>query len=185
MAQDLFLTRHGSCRIPQSGERESLRLYLKFADRLLAGFDKWRDIDRFYYIPVALDMTYSCSGYATAMAFPPYFIGTILRNSLEHPELFSAECKCGHRAYGYSYNGSPPSGRVDISHACPCCGARMQTEELGWKVRSEALRGCQEAEKTRLEGTRQSQPGFEPADIRELLKFIGVSDEELILPTEK
>lgn len=185
MAQNLFATQYGFNRVPQGEERVTLRLYLKYADRLLATFEEWKDIDRFYYIPVSLNMAFFCAGGGTAMALPPYFIGTILRNSMENPELFGTKCKCGHQAYGYSYNGSPWSGRVDMSHGCPHCGAHVDTTQSGWKVRSKVLRESQKAEGGRIAKIRLLHPRFEPATIQELLRFIGLTDDELVLPPEE
>lgn len=39
-------------------------------------------------IPDKLDMTYLCGGGTFAIAYPPYFIGTVIQNSMEHTELF-------------------------------------------------------------------------------------------------
>lgn len=185
MTQDLFSTPYGINCVSQDEERQTLRLYLKYANKLLEHFDEWKDIDRFYYISVGLNMAYFYPGGATAIAFPPYFVGTILRNSLEHPELFSTECRCGHRAYSYAYNGSPLSGRVDMSHACPHCGAHVETVESGWKVRADALRKSRKSERMRIAKIRLLHPRFKPASLQELLRFIGLSDKELALPPEE
>lgn len=185
MAQDLFSTREGFNRVPQGEERVALRLYLKYADRLLGHFDEWKDFDRFYFIPIGLNMAFFCPGGATAIAFPPYFVGTILRNSLEYPELFAASCMCGHQAYAYAYNGSPWSGRVDLSCACPHCGKHIEAIVSGWKSKSEVLKESQKAERWRIARIRLLHPHFEPAGIQELLRFIGLTDEELVLPPEE
>ena len=184
MSQELFkLSTSFNC-VPQGDERIALRLYYKHAATLLQHFDEWKDINRFYFIPLKLNMAYFCAGGAAAVAFPPYFIGTILRNSLEHPELFGTRCKCGSEAYGYAFNGSPLSGRFDISHACPCCGAHMDTTETGWRIRSKALRSTQEEDLKRGRRLSLLHPRFEPATIQELLHFCGLKDEDLILPPE-
>ena len=185
MSQDFFKTRSSINAVPRGEERTALRLYLKHADTLLRRYDEWKDVDRFYFIPVRLNMAYFCAGGATAVAFPPYFIGTILRNSLEHPDLFSAPCDCGQTAYAYAYNGSPLSGRFDLSCACPRCGTHKGITRRGWWVRSKALRGSQESEALRIAKIRLLRPRFEPATIQELLRFLGVPEEELILPPEE
>lgn len=185
MSQDLFKLGHGFNCVPQGDERTALRLYYKHAATLLREFDRWKDIERFYYIPIKLNMAYFCAGWAAAVAFPPYFIGTILRNSIEHPDLFGTQCECGHKAYGYSYNGSPLSGRFDISHACPCCGLVTRTTKSGWRIRSEALKATQAEDLKR--GCRMQfwHRRFEPATIQELLRYLGVPEEELVaLPEE-
>ena len=165
MSQDFFKTRSSVNAVPRGEERTALRLYLKHADTLLRRYDEWKDVDRFYFIPVRLNMAYFCAGGATAVAFPPYFIGTILRNSLEHPDLFSAPCDCGQTAYAYAYNGSPLSGRFDLSCACPRCGAHKGITRRGWWVRSKALRATQESEALRIAKIRLLHPRFEPATI--------------------
>ena len=185
MLQNLFTSSHGFDPVPRGEERTALRLYLKYADKLLQRFDEWKGIDRFYFIPIKLNMAFFCIGGATAIAYPPYFIGTILRNSLEHPDLFGTKCQCGQQAYGYSYNGSPLSGRVDISSACPHCGTHIDTMESGWKVRSNTLKESQKKERWRIAKIRLLHPRFQPATIQELLKFIGLSDEGLALPPEE
>jgi len=184
MSQELFkLSTSFNC-VPQGDERIALRLYYKHAATLLREFDRWKGIDRFYFIPLKLNMAYFCAGWAAAVAFPPYFIGTILRNSFEHPELFGTQCECGNQAYGYSYNGSPLSGRFDISHACPCCGLVSRTTESGWRIRSEALKAMQDEDLKRGRWMQFWHPGFEPATIQELLRFLNVPEEELMLPPE-
>ena len=185
MSQDLFKLGHDFNCLPQGDERIALRLYFKHAATLLREFNQWKDIDRFYYIPIKLNMAYFCVGWAAAVAFPPYFIGTILRNSIEHPDLFSTQCECGHQAYGYSYNGSPLSGRFDISHACPCCGQVTRTTESGWRIRSEVLKATQEEDMKRGRQMQFWHPGFEPATIQELLRYLNVPEEELVLPPEE
>lgn len=185
MSQELFkLSTSFNC-VPQGDERFALRLYYKYAATLLRNFEEWKDIDRFYFIPLKLNMAYFCAGGGTAVAFPPYFVGTILRNSLEHPDLFSVGCTCGHRAFAYAYNGSPLSGRFDLSCVCPKCGAGISSIESGWRVRSNALRATQEEDLKRGRRMALLHPRFYPATIQELLRFCGVSDEEMVLPPEE
>lgn len=184
MSQDLFKLDHGFNCVPQGDERITLRLYFKHATTLLREFDRWKDIDRFYFIPIKLNMAYFCAGWA-AVAFPPYFIGTILRNSIVHPDLFGTQCECGRQAYGYSYNGSPLSGRFDISHVCPSCGLVTRTTESGWRNRSEALKATQKDDLKRGRRMKFWHPGFEPATIQELLRYLNVPEEEMLLPPEE
>jgi len=186
MAQDFFSAPSAGFGGPQGEDCETLRLYLKYADRLLAGFGEWKNIDRFYFIPVGLDMSYALPGGAFSIAPPPYFIGTVLRNSLINAELFGSECECGDRSYAYAYNGSPLSGRVDMSCACPHCGAhRTIVRTSAWGECSDALLKSQEEDETlRLSAIRAQNPHFEPSDIRELLRCIGLRDEDLILPQD-
>ena len=184
MAKDFIPTPGGSVKAPQA---EEVTLYREHAAELLASFSQWRDIDRFYFIPLPLDMSYHVAGMVTHIAPPPYHLGTLLRCSLEHPELFSAECGCSGRAYAWSYNGSPLSGRFIMSVACPQCGALGRAEVSGWRVRSEVLCAAQMEDRLRLEkalavadgacagsgSASGSGSGFEPASLRELLEYIG------------
>jgi len=185
MSQGLFkLSTSFNC-VPRGDERIVLRLFYKHAATLLQHFEEWKDIDRFYFIHLKLNMAYFCAGGATAVANPPYFVGTILRNSLEHPERFGAKCKCGHQAYAYTYNGSPLSGQFDLSCACSHCGAITRVTESGWKIRSEILRTTQKEDLKRGRRMALLHPGFKPASIQELLRFCGVADEEMTLPPEE
>ena len=50
-------------------------------------FDDWKAIDRFYFIPLKLNMTYSIGGHFISMADGTIYLGTFVRNTLEHPDL--------------------------------------------------------------------------------------------------
>ena len=158
------------------------KLYCRHAATLIRHFDEWRDDPRYYFIELRLDMTYYCAGLAARVADPPYHLGTVVRNSLENPELFSCECPSGHRAYAYAYNGSPLSGRFDLGMACPECGWNAWVSRSGWKVRSEALRATQAEVAGRLQMVRSLHPAFRATDLRDLLRSLGVPEEELVLP---
>ena len=45
-------------------------LFYQNSPEIYARFDEWKDIDRFYYIPLYLEMTYSC-GWVAEMAPDP------------------------------------------------------------------------------------------------------------------
>ena len=158
------------------------KLYCRHAATLIRHFDEWRDDPRYYFIELRLDMTYYCAGLAARIADPPYHLGTIVRNSLENPELFSCGCPSGHRAYAYAYNGSPLSGRFDLGMACPECGWNAWVSRSGWRVRSEALRATQAEDAERLKDVKLLHPDFRVADLRDLLRSLGVPEEELVLP---
>ena len=157
------------------------KLYGRHAATLIRHFDEWKDDPGYYFIELRLDMTYVCSAFVARVANPPYHLGTIIRNSLENPQLFSCECPSGHRAYAYSYSGSPLSGRFDIGMACPECGWNDWVTRSGWKVRSEALRTMQAEDAERLK-TVKSRIDFRVADLLDLLRSLGVPEDELILP---
>ena len=157
------------------------KLFCRHAATLIRRFDEWRDDPRYYFIELRLDMTYYCAGLAARVADPPYHLGTVIRNSLENPELFSCGCPSGHRAYAYAYNGSPLSGRFDLGMACPECGWNAWVSRSGWRVRSEALRAVQAEDTERLNAVNLLLPDFRAADLRDLLRSLGVPEDELVL----
>ena len=133
-------------------------------------FDDWKNIDRFYFIPLRLDMTYYIGGLSLCMADGPVHLCTFIRNSLEHPDLFSFKCpKCGKTLYPYGYNGSPLSGRVDLQSTCDCGwgGCEMVS---GWRPRSVALKATQKSDSWRHRLFKLK--GGRPATIRELLDWL-------------
>lgn len=159
------------------------KLYSRHASTLVAYYDEWKDVDEFYFIELRLDMAYVSTGFIARIANPPYFLGTIVRNSLLYPNLFGSECPDGHQAIAYTYSGSPLSGRVSQAMACPICGWNAWTERRGWHDRSKALKATQAEDKLRYFSTLESNPDFKAADLRDLLRSLGVPEEELILPT--
>ena len=71
-------------------------LFFRYTNVLCRLFDKWKDNDSFYFIPLKLDMSYHIGGHTISMAEGPIFLGTFIRNTLEHEELFSIKCpRCG------------------------------------------------------------------------------------------
>ncbi len=90
MSHDLFKKNRKITRTSSGEDKIAVNLFFKHASILLSRYEQWKDIDRLYFIPMELDMAYFCCGGTFAVAYPPYFIGTVIRNSLEHPELFGA-----------------------------------------------------------------------------------------------
>ena len=76
------------------------KLYGRHAATLIRHFYEWKENPEYYFIELKLDMTYFCAAFSARVADPPYHLGTILRNSLKNPGLFSCECPDGHRASG-------------------------------------------------------------------------------------
>ena len=158
-------------------------LFERHAAALFRHYDQWKDIPQCYFIKLHLNLGYyNTSGLAMWMARPPYWLGTIVRNSIEHPDLFGAWCSCGHQAYAFRYAGSPLSGRVSLQVACPGCGWTGSVGARGWKVRSDVLQTTQSEDKRFLKLLEEERGDFNVADIRELLRFIGVPESELALP---
>lgn len=184
MKQKNPVTQVGELR-PQDALRRTTRLYITHAATLIQSFDNWKDNPRYYYIELGLDMAYCIGGLVARIADPPYYLGSIVRNSLQNPELFSFSCpECGKKIYSHSYNGSPLSGRFDLSGVCPSCGWRGYDMQSGWKVRSEALRAVQKTDMRRLRRVRFWNLGFKSASIEELLQELGIPKEEIVLPPD-
>jgi len=95
---------------------ENTTLFVRHANEIYARFNDWKSIDRFYFIPLELDMTYSIDGHRISMADGQLYLGTFVRTVLEHPELFQFKCPtCGKTVLPYRFCGSPLSGRVDVT----------------------------------------------------------------------
>lgn len=126
-------------RMPSQEQLLDTQLFYRNAPEIFARFDEWKDNDRFYFIPLYLQMTYSC-GWVAEMASDPVWLGSFVRCTLEHPELFQYKCpECGKTVYPYRYAGSPLSGRVDLEGRCDC-GWKGFEEVSGWRNRATALR---------------------------------------------
>ena len=158
------------------------KLYFRHASTLIAHYDDWKGKDEFFFIELRLDMAYVSTGFIARIANPPYFLGTIVRNSLLHPDLFSSNCPNGHQAFAYTYSGSPLSGRVSQAMACPICGWNAWTERRGWHDRSRALKGTQAKDLERYRILKETNPDFKSADLRDLLRSLAVPEENLVLP---
>ena len=182
--QQKCVTREVIC--PADPIKEETRLYLHHADKILAAFNSFKDKDRFYFVEISFDMTYHGPGFAVRMADPPYYLGTILRTSVENPDLFSGRCpRCGRILYSHAFNGSPISGRVHLSCKCPDCSWSGSLPVSGWKKCSDSLRRAQAEDKKRLTWTRILHPFFKPATLDGLLDYIGISKTERSLPAEQ
>ena len=159
---------------PQDARDAATDLYFANAAAIISSFNSWKEDDRFYFIALDLDLSYHLGTHVVLMAEPPYHLGTIVRCSLEHPELFSFLCPtCGERVYAYTLNGSPQSGRVDLSGECPRCGWRGGVSVSGWRSRSIVLRETQREDSQRLSEAMGGPGGFTTASIEELLAEIG------------
>ena len=124
---------------PSQEQLLDTKLFYQNAPEIYARFDEWKDVDRFYYIPLYLEMTYSC-GWVAEMAPDPVWLGSFVRCTLEHPELFQYCCPgCGKVVHPYRYVGSPLSGVVHLEGRCEC-GWHGVEEVSGWRVRATALR---------------------------------------------
>ena len=146
--------------------------FFRNANEIYARYDDWKDNDKFYFIPLKLDMSYHINGMQICMADGPVYLGSFIRNTFEHKDLFTAPCpKCGHTIYPYGYNGSPLSGRVDLEATCSC-GWEDFVIVKGWRIRSEALKTTQKEDKGRLLRARLFHPGFKVETIQSLVEYL-------------
>jgi hypothetical protein len=127
---------------PTEEQRLLTKQFYQNSVEIYARFDDWKDIDKFYFIPLYLEMTYSC-GWVAEIAPDPVWLGSFVRCSLEHPDLFQYNCPdCGRPIHPYRYVGSPLS---------------------------EALRAQIAADKGRYLKYKLLHPRAEPGSIEELL----------------
>lgn len=146
-------------------------LFFRNARVIYRRFDDWKAIDRFYFIPLKLNMTYNIGGHSISMADGQVYLGTFIRNTLEHPELFSFKCpKCEETLYPYGYNGSPLSGRVDLQSTCACGWGGYEIVS-GWRLRSDALKATQKSDSWRHRLFKHK--GCHSATVKELLDWLG------------
>ena len=91
-------------------------------------------------------MTYCIGGHSISMSDGTVYLGTFIRNTIEHPDLFSFKCPhCGETLYPYGYNGSPLSCQVDLQAICDCGWSGFEMVS-GWRIRSEALKAAQHSD---------------------------------------
>lgn len=67
--------------------------FFRNANELYRRFNDWKSVDRFYFIPLKLNMTYCIGGHSISMADDPVYLGTFIRNTVEHPDLFVFSCR--------------------------------------------------------------------------------------------
>jgi len=147
--------------------------FFRNSNEIYRRFDDWKGIDKFYFIPLKLEMTYGIGGHSISMAEGPLYLGTFISNTLQHPDLFTEPCpQCGHQLMPYGYNGSPLSGRVDLEATCPECGWNSYVSVSGWRIRSEALKASQKADRLRLMKARLLKPKFKASTVEDLLAFL-------------
>jgi len=139
----------------QGGERPTAeqlldtKLFYQHSAEIYARFDEWKDNDKFYFIPLFMQMTYSCAGWVAEMAPDPVWLGSFVRCTLEHPDLFQYLCPiCGKIVLPHRYCGSPLSGRVDLEGRC-VCGWKGIVSVPGLRLRAITLRDQLERDSAR------------------------------------
>ncbi len=154
---------------PSEEQLRLTKLFYRNAGEIYARFDEWKDIDKFYFIPLYMEMTYSC-GWVAEIAPDPVWLGSFVRCTLEHPELFQFKCpKCGKTVYPYRYVGSPLSGRVDLEGRCDCGWEGFEMVS-GWRQRAIALRDQVARDKYRHSRFKLLHPGFEALTAEDLIE---------------
>ena len=158
--------------VPSDSQLSDTRLFYQNSGEIYARFGEWKDNDEFYFIPLFMRMTYSIGGTGIEFAPDPVWLGSFVKTSLSHPEIFSFNCpKCGRVLYPYRYCGSPLSGRVDLEGECPC-GWKGFVMESGWFIRGEALRETLRADQPRNVKAKLLHLGFKPFSVQKLLEFL-------------
>jgi hypothetical protein len=156
---------------PTEEQRLLTKLFYINANEIYARFDDWKDDDRFYFIPLYMEMTY-CMGWVAEIAPDPVWLGSFIRCNLEHPELFQVTCpKCKKTLYPYRYVGSPLSGRVDLEYECQC-GKKGYEMVSGWRIRAIALRDQLESDKARRFKFKMLHPESKPATFEGFLAWL-------------
>ena len=143
---------------PSDEQLLDTKLFYLNAGELYRRFDDWKDNDQFYFIPLYMEMTYSCAGIVAEIAPDPVWLGSFITCILEHPNMFQYNCpKCGKVVYPFRYVGSPLSGTVHLEGRCEC-GWRGVKEVSGWRIRAIALRDQIASDKLRYRKFRLLHP---------------------------
>ena len=170
MDKNIFIRK--SALRPTEEQRLLTQPFYRNANTIYQYFDDWKDIDRFYFIPLYMEMTYSVAGITAELAPDPVWLGSFVQTIRNHPDLFQFQCPdCGNTVLPYRFVGSPLSGRVDLEGYCACGWKGYQTVS-GWFKRGEALREQLTADKRRHNKYKLLHLNTEPATIEELLDTI-------------
>ena len=157
---------------PTAEQLLDTKLFYQNSVEIYAHYDQWKDDDRFYFIPLYMQMTYSCAGWVAEMAPDPVWLGSFIRCTLDHPDLFHYRCpECGQVVHPYRYVGSPLSGVVHLEGRCEC-GWHGVEEVTGWRVRATALRDQQASDKLRCKMYKLFKRPDKAASIETLLLFL-------------
>lgn len=154
---------------PSPELRLQTKPFYQHANEIYAHFEDWKDNDRFYFIPLYLEMTYCVGGVPCELAPDPVWLGSFVRCTLDHQDLFQYKCpKCGKTVLPFRYVGSPLSGRVDLEGYCDC-GWRGYEIVSGWFKRGETLREQIAADRLKHAKYMLLHPGASPSTVNELL----------------
>ena len=160
---------------PDAGLLSDTKLFYRNAAEICARFDEWKGVDSLYFIPLYMEMTYSM-GWVAEMAPDPVWLGSFVRCTLDHPDLFQYKCpECGKTVFPFRYVGSPLSGIVHLEGRCEC-GWKGHEEVSGWRDRATTLRDQIVSDTARKQRFRIIHPGSRPASINELVKYLGLAE---------
>ena len=166
-----FFKLQGAVR-PAPEQLLDTKLFYQNANEIYAGFNDWKDNDRFYFTPLYMQMTYSCAGWVAEMAPDPVWLGSFVSAVCNHPELFQFKCpECGKTVFPDRTVGSPLSGRVDLEGRCSC-GWHGDESVSGWKVRATALRDQLAKDSFRHGKYKLLHPTSKPATVKELIDWL-------------
>ena len=163
--------KQGCARLTVEQLLDTKLFYQNSAD-IYAYYHQWKDDDRFYFIPLHMQMTYSCAGWVAEIAPDPVWLGSFVRCSLEHPNLFQYKCpECGKVVYPYRYAGSPLSGVVNLESRCECGGHSVE-EVSGWRLRAKTLRDQINKDKSRYRKYKIFNLGTNAVSVDVLVKSL-------------
>ena len=166
-----FFKLQGAVR-PAPEQLLDTKLFYQNAIEIYARFEDWKDIDRFYFTQLYMQMTYSCAGWVAEMAPDPVWLGSFVSAVRNNPELFHFMCpNCGKSVFPYRTVGSPLSGRVDLEGRCTC-GWHGDESVSGWKVRATALRDQLGKDSFRHGKYKLLHPAANPATMQELIDWL-------------
>jgi len=169
-----FFKQQGAVR-PTEEQLLDTKLFYQNAVEIYARFEDWKDNDRFYFIPLYMQMTYSCAGWVAEMAPDPVWLGSFVCAVRNHPELFQFKCpKCSKTVFPHRSVGSPLSGRVELEGLCEC-GWYGDESVSGWRQRAIALRDQLSSDKLRFRKYRLLHPNAQPATVAELLSALNMA----------
>lgn len=155
---------------PSEEQRLRTKVFYQNTGEIYARYNDWKDIDKFYFIPLYLEMTYSC-GWVAEIAPDPVWLGSFVRCTLEHPELFQYRCPdCGKVVHPYRYVGSPLSGVVHLEGRCEC-GWHGIEEASGWRFRAIVLRDQMASDKARYRKYKLFHPKAHFSTIEGLVEW--------------
>ena len=169
----------------QGGERPTAeqlldtKLFYQHSAEIYARYDEWKDNDRFYFIPLYMQMTYGCAGWVAEISPDPVWLGSFVRCTLEHPKLFQYKCpNCGKVVFPHRYCGSPLSGRVDLEGRCEC-GWRGFESVTGWRIRANALRDVISNDFNRYLIKRAFHLFSQPPKMLNLLEYLSANTDDI------